>query len=83
MFDRIAEEKILDAIKNGKFEDLPGFGKPIDWKPVNPYADEWALTYDVLQNHNIILPWIEKRKEIEQALNQAVQNCESNFKPRF
>jgi hypothetical protein len=79
MFDRIAEEKILDAIKNGAFEDLPGFGKPIDWKPLNPYADEWAITYDVLQSHNITLPWIEKRKEIEQALNQAVQNCESNL----
>ncbi|MAT45392.1 MAG: hypothetical protein CL609_23945 [Anaerolineaceae bacterium] len=79
MFDRIAEEKILDAIKSGAFDDLPGFGKPIDWKPLNPYADEWAITYDILQTHNITLPWIEKRKEIEQDLKKAVQNCESNL----
>lgn len=79
MFDRIAEEKILDAIKNGAFEDLPGFGKPIDWKPINPYANDWAITYDILKNNNFTLPWIEKRKEIEEALLLAVRNCESNL----
>lgn len=79
MFDRIAEEKILSAIENGEFENLPGFGKPIEWKPENPYQDEWAITYEILQKHDFSLPWIEKRKEIETAFREATENCECNL----
>lgn len=79
MFDRIAEEKILDAIKSGAFDDLPGFGKPIEWPDQNPYESEWTMTYEILKKHNITLPWIEKRKEIDQGLNTAITNCQSNL----
>jgi len=80
VFDRITEEKIIEAIKNGEFENLPGFGKPIVWDDPNPYENEWALAYELLKKNNITLPWIEKRKEIEAGLSAAISNCQSNLK---
>jgi len=29
-FEKIAEEKIQEAIATGEFDDLPGKGKPLD-----------------------------------------------------
>lgn len=35
IFEKIVEEKIQEAIRNGEFDNLPGKGKPIN-------LDEWA-----------------------------------------
>jgi len=59
------EEQIRKAIEEGKFDDLPGKGKPLHLDD-NPHADpDWALAYHVLQSSGYTLPWIETRKEIE------------------
>jgi len=67
-FDRIIEDAIQKAISDGEFDNLPGYGKPIDWKD-NPYASpEMRLVDDILQKNGISYPWMEKRKEIEQLI---------------
>ena len=69
-FDRIVEEAIQKAISDGEFDNLPGYGKPIDWKD-NPYASpEMRLVDDILQKNGISYPWMEKRKEIEQLIEE-------------
>ena len=59
------EELIRAAMREGKFENLPGKGKPLKLDE-NPHADpEWRLAHHILQEAGFTLPWIEKRREIE------------------
>lgn len=65
------EEHIRRAIEEGKFDNLPGKGKPLQLDD-NPLADpEWRLANHILRNAGFTLPWIEMRKEIEEKLLEA------------
>lgn len=62
------EESIRRAIEEGKFKDLPGEGKPLLLED-NPYENpEWRLAYHILRSSGFTLPWIERRREIENEL---------------
>lgn len=59
------EELISAAMREGKFENLPGKGKPLKLEE-NPHADpDWQLAHHILRESGFTLPWIEKRREIE------------------
>jgi DnaJ family protein C protein 28 len=67
------EEHIRKAIEEGKFNDLPGKGKPINLDD-NPHADpEWDLAYHMLKGAGFTLPWIETRQEILTLLEEQRQ----------
>lgn len=54
-------ERIIDeAAERGAFDNLPGKGKPLKLKK-NPCASDQSLAYELLQNNDYTLPWIEKR----------------------
>lgn len=62
------EEQIKRAMEEGKFEDLPGKGRPLDLNE-NPYEDpEWSTAYRMLRSGGFTLPWIESRQEIDGAV---------------
>lgn len=55
----------------GKFEDLPGKGRPLDLGE-NPYEDpEWSTAYRILRSGGFTLPWIESRQELGGAVSGA------------
>lgn len=66
IFDRIVEEKIQAAMEAGRFDNLPGKGKPLklDENPFTP--QEWRTAFHLLKNNGFAPAWIELRKEIEQ-----------------
>jgi DnaJ family protein C protein 28 len=65
------EEHIRQAMQEGKFDDLPGKGKPLELDE-NPYADpEWQLAFRILKEAGFTLPWIESLKEIETDVESA------------
>jgi len=65
------EELIRKAIEEGKFENLPGTGKPLNLDD-NPFEDpDWRMAHRVLRNAGYTLPWLETRREIEEALAAA------------
>lgn len=65
------EEHIRRALQEGKFENLPGTGKPLHLED-NPHADEdWRLAYHILKEAGYTLPWIETIREIETEIEQA------------
>lgn len=65
------EELIRAAMREGKFENLPGKGKPLKLED-NPHANpDWRLAHHILREGGFTLPWIEKRHEIEVDLAQA------------
>jgi DnaJ family protein C protein 28 len=65
------EEIIRRAIEEGKFEELPGKGKPLNLDE-NPHEDPaWRMAHHMLRNAGFSLPWIETRREIEIDLEAA------------
>jgi DnaJ family protein C protein 28 len=65
------EERIQQAMREGKFENLPGKGQPLRLDE-NPLEDpEWRLAYHILRSSGFTLPWIELRQEIEEEIQAA------------
>ncbi len=57
------EDHIRRAIEEGKFDDLPGKGKPLKLED-DPFVDpEWRLAHHMLRCSGFSLPWIERRQE--------------------
>jgi len=64
-FDRIIEERIRHAQKNGEFENLAGSGKPLMFKDDGHVAEELRLAYKILKNSDCLPAEIELKKEIQ------------------
>lgn len=64
-FEKIVEERIQKAQREGVFNDLPGSGRPLDLSSDNHVAEELRLAYKILKNANCLPPEIELRKQIE------------------
>ena len=65
------EEHIRRAIEQGKFDDLPGKGRPADLNE-NPLADQdWRLAFHMLKSAGYSLPWIEQLQELDAEIEAA------------
>ncbi|TAK12795.1 MAG: DUF1992 domain-containing protein [Anaerolineae bacterium] len=63
--DRLIDAIVRQAIEEGKLKNLKGEGKPLDLRK-NPFVkEEWRMAFDVLSKEGYLLPWMEKRNEIE------------------
>jgi hypothetical protein len=64
---RLAEKRIEDAMAEGKFDNLPGAGKPMDLEPMP--ADEnarlmwWALR--IMRSNNVTPDEVQWRKSVD------------------
>ena len=76
------EDHIRKAMEEGKFDDLPGKGKPLNLDE-NPFEDpEWRLANRALKNGGFTLPWIEKRAEIAEMLDSTRKALSRTWKWR-
>ena len=64
LFQRIAEQRILEAQRNGVFDDLPGKGKPLELEDLSWVPDDLRIGYHVLKNANVLPPEAELLKDI-------------------
>lgn len=64
LFDRIAEQKILDALERGEFDDLPGAGRPLALEDDALVPEDLRLAYRILKNAGFVPPEVEARREI-------------------
>lgn len=65
-FERIAEEKIKEAMGKGEFDNLSGKGKPIDLEAYFATPADLRLGYSVLKSAGCAPPEVELQKEIEE-----------------
>lgn len=79
-FNKIVEEKIQQAMAAGEFDNLSGFGKPLNLNDSPFVKDDWKLTFNVLQKNGIVLPWMDDRREIEEHLQKAIEDCKVKIK---
>lgn len=64
---RLADRRIEDAMKEGKFDNLPGAGKPLDLEPMpaeeNARLTWWALR--ILKQNDLVPHEVQFRKAID------------------
>lgn len=64
IFDILAEQRILDAERNGDFANLPGAGRPLVFDDELFVPSEQRMVNKVLRNAGFTPPEIGLRKEI-------------------
>ena len=65
-FQKIAEKKIKEALKNGQFDDLPGAGKPLKMEDDSNIPEDLRLAYKILKNADCLPPELQLKKDIRQ-----------------
>lgn len=63
-FEKIVEERIRQAQKNGDFDNLSGAGKPLNLEDISQIPEDLRLAYKMLKNADCIPPELEIKKEI-------------------
>ena len=63
-FEKIVEDRILNAQKRGDFDNLQGTGKPLTFPEDGFVPEDLRLAYKVLKNADCLPPEIELKKEI-------------------
>ena len=61
---RIAEQRILEAQREGAFDNLPGMGKPLELEDLSWVPEDLRICYHVLKNAHVLPPEVELLKDI-------------------
>jgi hypothetical protein len=65
-FQKIAERRILEAIREGAFDDLPGAGQPLELEDDSNVPEDLRVAYKILKNAGCVPKEVALRKEIVQ-----------------
>ena len=63
-YNKIAEKKIKEAIENKEFENLDGFGKPVDNSEYFKVPEEERIAFHILKNAGVVPEELKIRKKI-------------------
>jgi hypothetical protein len=63
-FQRVVEERILEAQRSGAFDNLPGKGKPLQLDDQRWVPEDLRVAYHILKNAHVLPPEAELLKEI-------------------
>ena len=63
-FVRIAENRILEAIEKGLFDDLEGKGQPLKLEDDSHVPPELRMAYKIMKMADCLPPELEMRKEV-------------------
>lgn len=64
-FQKIAERRIVEAIREGAFDDLPGAGQPLKLEDDSHLPEDLRMVYKILKNAGFVPPDVALQKEIE------------------
>jgi hypothetical protein len=63
VFERLAEEKIREAIEEGRFNNLAGQGRPLNDLDDALTGEDW-IGLHVLRENGFLPEWLELRKQV-------------------
>ena len=66
ILEQLAENRIIDAIAHGEFNDLLGSGKPLEMEDLSLVPEEIRMAYKVLKNAGMTPPELELKNEVTQ-----------------
>jgi hypothetical protein len=64
IFEKIANEKIEEAMRNGEFDNLPGRGKPLDLEEDASIPAELRMAHRIMKNAGVSPIEVSLRKEL-------------------
>ena len=64
LINRLAEEKIAEAIERGELDNLPGTGKPLQLDDDTLVPEDLRAGFRLLKNAGYLAPGLQLRKEI-------------------
>jgi DnaJ homologue, subfamily C, member 28, conserved domain len=64
VLDRVAEQRILEALERGELDDLPGSGRPLALEDDALVPEDLRLAYRILKNAGFVPPEVEARRRI-------------------
>jgi hypothetical protein len=67
VLDELVERRILDSMRRGELNDLPGAGRPLQLDDDRLVPEELRVAYRVLRNAGYLPPEIELRRDIASA----------------
>ncbi|MDQ4146409.1 MAG: DUF1992 domain-containing protein [Pseudomonadota bacterium] len=67
LLDQIAEQRIIEAMEHGEFDNLPGSGKPLQLDDDSHIPKELRVAYRLLKNAGFVPPEVGLRREIAHA----------------
>ncbi|MBE9551317.1 MAG: DUF1992 domain-containing protein [Proteobacteria bacterium] len=81
-FQKIAEERILQAQRQGAFDNLSGAGKPLRLEDDSNIPEDMRMVCKILKNADCLPPEVEIRKEIKQVeeLLSAMPSTEEKYR---
>ena len=62
----IVEQRIRNAQRDGKFDQLPGEGRPLQLEDDSGVPEDLRLAYKILKNADYLPPELAEKKEIRQ-----------------
>ena len=83
-WERIAENRIREAMQQGEFDNLPGAGKPIDLDGYFKLPEHLRVAFSLLKNANCVPVEVELLNEIaalERRLSGAVNDDQRSTAP--
>lgn len=69
----IAEAKIEQAIREGEFENLPGFGKPLNLDLTNDNEFWWLREKAKRENLSVLPPALILKREVQKRLDRMME----------
>ena len=63
-FAKLAENRILEAMKAGEFDNLRGKGQPLDLNDDSHIPPELRMAYKILKNADCLPPELTLRQEV-------------------
>jgi hypothetical protein len=72
--EKAVEDQIRQAVAEGKFDNLPGKGKPIDLKAYFQTPEPLRMAYSILKSADFAPPEVQLLKEVE-ALRAQLAAC--------
>lgn len=82
IFEKIAEQRIQEAMERGEFDNLPGAGKPLSLEDDSHLPADLRIAYKILKNADCLPPELELRKEIRttEELLSGIQDTQEKYR---
>ncbi len=82
IFEKIAEQRIQEAMERGEFDNLPGAGKPLTLEDDSHLPADLRIAYKILKNADCLPPELELRKEIRttEELLAGIQDTQEKYR---
>ncbi|MEJ5347194.1 MAG: DnaJ family domain-containing protein [Desulfosoma sp.] len=82
IFEKIAEQRIQEAMERGEFDNLPGAGKPLSLEDDSHLPADLRIAYKILKNADCLPPELELRKEIRttEELLAGIQDTQEKYR---